>query len=232
MSPLLANIYLHYVLDLWVQQWRKRQAHGDVIIVRYADDFVIGFEHLWEAERFQGELRARLQKFSLEMHAEKTRLIEFGRYANERRAERGLGKAETFDFLGFTHMGAETKAGKYLVKRGTVRKRMQAKLQAVKAEMKRRQHQTIADQGRWLGSVVRGFNAYYAVPTNVHALAAFRAQVERHWLRSLRRRSQRDRTNWQRLRRLSDRWIPAPRITHPWPTERFDVKTRGKSPVR
>jgi RNA-directed DNA polymerase len=231
-SPLLANIYLHYVLDLWVRQWRKRHARGDIVIVRYADDFIVGFEHHLDAQRFLGELRERLRKFSLELHAEKTRLIEFGRYANERRASRGLGKAETFDFLGFTHICAKTGTGKYLVKRSTVRKRMRAKLHAVKAEMKRRRHLPIAEQGRWLGSVVRGFNAYHAVPTNVHALVEFRAQVERHWLRSLRRRGQRDRTDWKRLRVLSDRWVPAPRITHPWPWERFDVKTQGKSPVR
>jgi RNA-directed DNA polymerase len=231
-SPLLANIYLHYVLDLWVQLWRKRQARGDMVIVRFADDFIVGFEHHSDAQRFLGELRERLRKFSLELHANKTRLIEFGRYANERRKRRGLGKAETFDFLGFTHICAASGMGKYLVKRRTVRTRMRAKLHAVKAEMERRRHRPIAEQGRWLGSVVRGFNAYYGVPTNGHALVAFRAQVEAHWLRSLRRRGQRDRTDWKRLRVISDRWLPAPHITHPWPVTRFNVRTRGRSPVR
>ena len=231
-SPLLANIYLHYVLDLWVQQWRRRQAHGDVVIVRYADDFIVGFERHADAQQFLRDLRERLRKFSLELHADKTRLIEFGRYATERRERRGLGKAETFDFLGFTHSCAKLGTGKFAVKRTTMRKRMRTKLQAVNAELKRRRHLPIPVQGRWLGSVVRGHNAYYAVPTNVHAIEAFRAQVERHWLRSLRRRGQRDRTTWKRMRVLGDRWLPAPRVLHPWPLERFDVRTRGRSPVR
>jgi hypothetical protein len=187
--------------------------------VRFADDFIIGFEHYADAERLLGELRERLQKFSLELHADKTRLIEFGRYANERRELRGEGKAETFDFLGFTHMCAELRTGKFIVKRTTVRQRMRNKLREVKTTLQQRRHLPIPVQGAWLGSVVRGFNAYYGVPTNVRALASVRAQIERHWLRSLRRRGQRDRTNWRRLRVLSDRWIPAPRIMRPWPYE-------------
>lgn len=231
-SPLLANVYLHYVLDLWVQQWRRKHSYGDVVIVRYADDFLVGFQRRSDAERFQRELRERLRRFSLELHPEKTRLIEFGRFASERRQERQLGKPETFDFLGFTHICAKTKAGKFLLKRRTVRTRMRDKLRQVKAELLRRRHLPIPVQGQWLGSVVRGYFVYHAVPTNVHALQAFRTQVERHWLRALRRRSQRDRMSWERLRKLSKRWLPSPRILHPWPIDRFNVRTLGRSPVR
>lgn len=231
-SPLLANIFLHYALDLWVQQWRRRQARGDVIITRYADDFVVGFQHYTDAVRFQEELRGRLRGFGLELHPEKTRLIEFGRFAVQRREERNLGKPATFNFLGFTHVSAESRERKFLLVRQTMRERMRAKLREVKANLRRRQHLPIPTQGRWLGAVVRGYFAYHAVPTNVKALQAFRTQVERHWQRSLRRRGQRDRTNWARMRQLSRRWLPEPKIQHPWPTERFDVRTRGRSPVR
>jgi hypothetical protein len=231
-SPLLANIFLHYALDLWVQQWRQRHARGDVIITRYADDFVVGFQHHADAVRFQEELRGRLRGFGLELHPEKTRLIEFGRFAVQRREERNLGKPATFNFLGFTHISAESREQKFLLVRQTMRERMRAKLREVKANLRRRQHLPIPTQGRWLGAVVRGYFAYHAVPTNVKALQAFRTQVERHWQRSLRRRGQRDRTNWARMRQLSRRWLPEPKIQHPWPTERFDVRTRGRSPVR
>jgi RNA-directed DNA polymerase len=231
-SPLLANIFLHYVLDLWVQQWRQRHARGDVIITRYADDFVVGFQHHADAVRFQEELRGRLRGFGLELHPEKTRLIEFGRFAVQRREERNLGKPATFNFLGFTHISAESREQKFLLVRQTMRERMRAKLREVKANLRRRQHLPIPTQGRWLGAVVRGYFAYHAVPTNVKALQAFRTQVERHWQRSLRRRGQRDRPNWARMRQLSRRWLPEPKIQHPWPTERFDVRTRGRSPVR
>ena len=231
-SPLLANLFLHYVFDLWAQQWRRRNAGGEVILVRYADDFIVGFERRSDAERFLRELRERVRKFSLELHPEKTRLIEFGRYATERRGERNLGKPETFNFLGFTHICAKTRSGKFLLIRRTEAPRMRAKLQEVKRDLRRRWHQPIREQGRWLGSVVRGYYAYHAVPTNMSALQAFRTQVERYWLHALRRRSQRDRTNWARMRVLSQRWLPTPRIQHPWPTERFYVKTRGRSPVR
>jgi len=231
-SPLLANIFLHYALDLWVQQWRQRHARGDVIITRYADDFVVGFQHHTDAVRFQEELRGRLRGFGLELHPEKTRLIEFGRFAVQRREERNLGKPATFNFLGFTHISAESRERKFLLVRQTMRERMRAKLREVKANLRRRQHLPIPTQGRWLGAVVRGYFAYHAVPTNVKALQAFRTQVERHWQRSLRRRGQRDRTNWARMRQLSRRWLPEPKIQHPWPTERFDVRTRGRSPVR
>jgi group II intron reverse transcriptase/maturase len=231
-SPLLANIYLHYVLDLWVQQWRKRTARGEVIITRWADDFLVGFQHQDDAERFLRELQQRMQKFSLELHPEKTRLIEFGRYAAERRKERNEGKPETFDFLGLTHRCATTKEGKFQLARRTIRRRMRAKLQEVKAELRRRWHLPIRAQGKWLGSVVRGFFAYHAVPTNLWSLKVFRREVERHWYHALRRRSQRDRTSWPQLRLLSRKWLPRESIQHPWPDERFDVKTRGKSPVR
>jgi group II intron reverse transcriptase/maturase len=231
-SPLLANLYLHYAFDLWAEQWRRRHCRGGMTIVRFADDFVVGFQHRADATRFQRELRERLRKFSLELHPEKTRLIEFGRYAADRRRERGLGKPETFDFLGLTHICARTRAGKFQLRRQTMRKRQRAKLHEVKGELMRRRHLPIPDQGRWLGNVVRGYFAYHAVPTNIRALQAFRTQVERHWLRALRRRGQRDRTTWERMRLLSERWIPKPRILHPWPNERFDAKTRGRSPVR
>jgi RNA-directed DNA polymerase len=231
-SPLLANLYLHYVLDLWVQQWRKRNARGEVIITRWADDFVVGFEYQADAERFQRELRERLARFSLELHPEKTRLIEFGRFAADRRERRGQRRPETFDFLGFTHRCGKFRRGKFLVERRTAPKRMRAKLQEVKTELRRRRHLPIPAQGRWLGSVVRGFFAYHAVPNNSRSLQAFRREVERHWLRSLRRRGQRHRTNRARFRHLARRWLPNDRILHPWPGDRFDARTRGKSRVR
>ncbi len=231
-SPLLANLYLHYVLDLWVQQWRTRHAQGDVIITRFADDFVVGFQYRGDAERFLRELRDRLLKFSLELHPDKTRVIEFGRYAASNRRARGEGKPEHFHFLGFLHLCGKTERGKFLIVRRTQPKRMQRKLREVKTELKRRRHLPIPEQGKWLRSVVNGHFAYYAVPTNGQSLDRFRKQVTRQWHRALRRRSQRDRTNWKRMRRLVDRWIPPVRIRHAWPDERFDVKTRGRSPVR
>ncbi len=233
-SPLLANIYLHYALDLWVQQWRRRQAHGEVIIVRFADDFIVGFQSRTDAERFVAELRERLAKFRLELHPDKTRLIAFGRFALRDRERRGeAGMPETFNFLGFTHIcGRNLKAGRYQVQRRTLRKRMTAKLHEVKAEMQRRRHQPIPDQGRWLASVLRGHFAYYGVPTNYHALDAFRRTVARQWHRSLRRRSQRSSLDWNRMRRLVARWLPSTTIVHPWPSQRFRVRTQGKSPVR
>ena len=231
-SPLLANIYLHYVLDLWVQQWRKRAARGEVIITRWADDFIVGFQHQDDAERFQRELRERLRKFSLELHPEKTRLIEFGKYAQASREKKGERKPETFDFLGFTHICGKSWAGGFQLKRQTIKKRMRAKLQEVKLELRRRGHLPIREQGKWLGSVVRGFFAYYSVPTNCQALRTFRTEVGRHWLHVLRQRSQRDRTSWEKLGRLKLRWLPKACIQHPWPNKRFDVKTQGRSRVR
>jgi RNA-directed DNA polymerase len=231
-SPLLANVYLHYVFDLWIQQWRKRNARGDVVVTRWADDFIVGFQHRTDAEQFLESLRERFRKFSLELHPEKTRLIEFGRKAADQRKARGLGKPETFNYLGLTHICARSKAGKFLLRRQTMRKRMQAKLREVKAELQRRRHLSIPEQGAWLAGVVRGYFAYHAVPTNTRAMAQFRTQIIRHWRRALQRRGQRDRTNWQRMNRHAQRWLPPARPRHPWPDARFDVRTRGKSPVR
>jgi len=224
-SPLLANIYLHYVLDLWTQQWRKTRARGDVIIVRYADDFVVGFQHKEEAEQYLTELRERLEKFMLELHPEKTRVLEFGRFAAGNRRREGKGKPETFDFLGFTHISGKTRSGKYLVLRHTVRKRMQAKLREVKAELRRRMHQSVREIGKWLGLVVGGHVRYYGVPTNSKAISTFRQEIGRLWRHSLRRRGQRDRTTWERLKRYTDRWLPPAYICHPWPSMRCGVIT-------
>jgi len=231
-SPLLANVYLHYVLDLWVEWWRRRHARGDVIIVRFADDFVAGFEHLGDAKQFLRDLRERFAKFDLELHPGKTRLIEFGRFAARDRRARGLGKPETFGFLGFTHICGKDRNGRFAVRRTTISKRMRAKLQEVKDQLRRRRHLPIPEQGRWLGSVVRGHLAYYAVPGNESAIFAFRGQVTWHWYRALRRRSQRTRLNWERMDRYATRWLPPARVMHPYPQARFDVRTRGRSPVR
>ena len=232
-SPLLANVYLHYVFDLWAHQWRTRRARGDVVIVRFADDFVVGFEHRADAERFWADLRERLAQFSLELNAEKTRLIEFGRFAAGSRKARGLGKPETFQFLGFTHACAKTrKSGRFKLKRITDSKRVRAKLRAKRLEMRRRMHQPIPEQGRWLTSVLRGHYRYYAVPDNSAALNAFRKRLIRHWLWSLQRRSQRGTMTWERIWRFADRWLPRPQILHPWPEQRFAAITQGRSPVR
>jgi len=231
-SPLLANVYLHYVFDRWVRQWRQRNAHGDVIIVRFADDFVAGFEHQDDAERFLIDLRERFSKFGLELHPDKTRRIEFGRHAARNRKARGERKPETFDFLGFTHICGKTKYGQFWVKRKTISKRMRAKLSEINVELKRRRHLPIPEQGKWLGAVVRGHIAYYAVPGNTDAVAAFRTQVTRSWFKALRRRSQRNRLNWVRMARLANRWLPPARVKHPFPNVRFDARTRGRSPVR
>jgi len=223
-SPLLANIYLHYVLDLWAERWRRREATGDMIIVRYADDFIVGFQHEADARRFWDDMRKRFEEFSLLLNPEKTRLIEFGRFAADRRAQRGLGKPETFNFLGFTFICERNSRGQFLVKRITRRDRMRAKLREIKEELRRRMHQPIPEQGAWIEQVVRGFFAYYAVPTNGVALRAFYYYVERIWLRTLRRRSQKDRFSWSRMHRLASDWIPQPRILHPYPDARFAVK--------
>jgi RNA-directed DNA polymerase len=230
-SPLLANVYLHYVFDLWAHQWRRRHARGEVVIVRFADDCVVGFQYRDDAERFWTDLRARLAEFCLELNAEKTRLIEFGRFAAERRQKRGLGKPETFCFLGFTHICAKNRNGRFKLRRITDPKRTHAKLGEVKAELKRRMHLPIPTQGRWLASVLRGHYNYYAVPDNSEAIRAFRHQINRHWFNTLRRRSQRSRMTWERMSRLQAQWLPTIRILHPWPSTRFDVKTQGRSPV-
>jgi RNA-directed DNA polymerase len=231
-SPLLANIYLHYVLDLWVQHWRKKRACGDVVITRWADDFIVGFQYYRDAKQFLCELRERLRKFVLELHPDKTRVLAFGRYAARERKTRGQGKPETFNFLGFTHICSETQAGEFLLMRQTASERTSRKLQEVKAELRWRRHHSITEQGKWLQSVIRGHFAYYAVPTNGQPLNRFRSGVIRHWRHALRRRSQRSRITWQRMQRLTERWIPSVRIMHPWPDTRFDVRTQGKSPVR
>jgi RNA-directed DNA polymerase len=231
-SPLLSNVYLHYVFDLWADRWRRRHARGDVVIVRFADDYVVGFEYRNDAERFLADLRGRLAKFSLELAAEKTRLIEFGRFAAERRRARGLGKPETFRFLGFTHICGKTRNGRFMLKRVTDAKRLRAKLHKVKTECRRRMHLPIPDQGQWLGSVVRGHLNYYAVPGNIKAVNAFRFQATRHWYQALRRRSQRASLDWERMGRLAQRWLPPARITHPWPDVRFDARIQARSPVR
>jgi RNA-directed DNA polymerase len=224
-SPLLANVYLHYVFDLWVRQWRDRHASGDVIVVRYADDIVMGFENRDEAERFLREWTDRLQKFGLELHPDKTRLIEFGRNAAENRGKAGDGKPETFDFLGFTHIcGLTRKTGRFIVKRKTIRKRLSAKLRELKEELRRRWHQPVAEVGRWLRSVVQGYFNYHAVPGNLDSLKAFRHQVIWRWYRALRRRSQRTRMTWERFRPLFIHWIPTARILHPHPNVRFDAR--------
>ena len=232
-STLLSNVYLHYVFDLWVHQWRGRHARGELIVVRFADDAVVGFEHRDDAERFLADLRDRFAEFNLELADEKTRLIEFGRCAARNRKNRGLPKPETFDFLGFTHACGKTrKTGRFALKRVTSKKRLRAKLREVKTELMRRRHDPIPDQGRWLASVLRGHSNYYAVPGNIDAVAAFHNQAVRHWRRALRRRSQRTRLTWERMKRLDRRWLPTDRILHPWPDVRFDARTRGRSPVR
>ena len=230
-SPLLANVYFHYAFDLWAHQWRKRHARGEVYVVRFCDDFVVGFERYDDAERFQHDLSERLARFALELNADKTRLIEFGRFASPNRQRRGLGKPETFQFLGFTHICAKTKTGRFKLKRVTAKKRMQAKLRAVKAELWRRMHLPVPDQGRWLRSVLQGHFNYYAVPDNSEALYAFRRGVVRHWRRSLSRRSQLAHVTWTRMDRITARWLPPPRILHPWPGVRLAATTRGRSPV-
>jgi RNA-directed DNA polymerase len=222
-SPLLANIYLHYVLDLWANRWRQRETTGDMIIVRYADDFIVGFQHESDARRFLDEMRERLKKFALTLHPEKTRLIEFGRFAAERRKQRRLGKPETFNFLGFTFICGKTRAGKFQIKRRTRRDRMRAKLKMIKEEMWRCMHQPIPAQGKWLARVVRGYFIYHAVPTNAHALHVFRHHITDLWRRTLRRRSQKDRMTWDRITQLVDDWLPKPIILHPWPSDRFAV---------
>ncbi len=231
-SPLLANVYLHYVLDLWAVWWRSHHARGEVIIVRFADDFIVGFQYEQDARRFLVELRPRLAKFGLELHPDKTRLIEFGRFAARDRAARGRGRPETFDFLGFTHICGTDRNGRFQLKRVTIAKRLRAKLAEIKVQLRRRMHESIPEQGRWLASVLRGHTAYYAVPGNIDAVQAFRDQVTWLWLRALRRRSQKHRVTWARMKGIEARWLPRARIMHPYPNVRFDARTQGRSPVR
>jgi group II intron reverse transcriptase/maturase len=225
-SPLLANIYLHYVFDLWIQAWRKKHARGDVIVVRFADDIVLGFQSEMEAKRFRAELEERFQKFKLELHPEKTRLVEFGPFAADNRRRRGEGKPETFAFLGFTHICVKKRSnGRFTVLRQTIRKRLQAKLNEVKAELRRRMHDPIPEQGSWLRSGVAGHMQYYGVPMNSPALLLFRFRVSRLWSRALSRRSQNGRITWDRMRRLTDRWLPPAHVCHPYPLRRLGVIT-------
>src|SRR5271156_3860077 len=232
-SPLLANIYLHYVFDLWIQRWRQKQARGDVIVVRFADDFVVGFEHRVEAERFLTELRERFAYFGLELHPEKTRLIEFGRFARSNREKRGdRGAPGSFNFLGFTHSCGKTRKGGFTVLRQTMRKRWQAKLKAVKAELKARLHDPIPEVGKYLRAVVLGHVRYYGVPMNGPAICAFRRAVGQVWWRVLRRRSQGNHLPWRRMGPLLDTWLPPARLCHPYPSQRLRVTTRGGSRMR
>jgi len=226
-SPLLSNVFLHYVFDLWIEWWRKHRCHGDVIVVRYADDFVIGFEHQHEATACLEELRARFAKFGLKLHDGKTRLIEFGRYASERRERRGEDRPETFDFLGFTHKCARTrKDGWFTIHRHTIAKRMRATLQAIKTDLRKRMHRPLGETARWLRRVVQGWLNYHAVPSNSHRICRFVDEVTRHWLQVIRRRSQRGRKRWtwERMQRLARRHLPRPRIVHPYPDKRFHAR--------
>jgi RNA-directed DNA polymerase len=224
-SPLLSNIYLHYVFDLWVQWWRKQRTRGNVIAVRFADDWVAGFQYRFEAERFLSELRERFAQFGLELHPDKTRLIEFGRFAVQSRTKRGEGKPETFNFLGFTHICGKTRKGWFTVVRKTMRKKWQAKLKEVKIVLRRRMHDPVPKQGLYLRAVIRGHMQYYGVPMNNRAISAFRYYLQRMWWKSLKRRSQKHKLTWARMLRLVGIWFPPVRICHPYPSERLRVNT-------
>ena len=222
-SPLLTNVYLHYVFDLWAERWRRTEARGNVIILRFADDIVVGFRHEADARRFWEAMRVRFEQFSLALHPDKTRLLEFGRHAAANRQQRGLGKPETFTFLGFIHICGKSRRGAFQLQRKTRGDRMRAKLREIKEQLRERMHEPIPEQGRWLKQVVTGFFAYHAVPTNAKALSAFRHYVTDHWRRTLRRRSQKDHLTWVRITKIADAWLPQPRILHPWPDQRFAV---------
>ena len=223
-SPLLANIYLHHVIDLWAESWRQREATGDMIIVRYADDFIVGFQHEGDARRFLDELRNRLEEYALSLHPEKTRLIEFGRFAATNRKRRGFGKPETFNFLGFTFICGKSRRGKFLIQRKTRRDRMRSKLKELKQALRRRMHQDIPTQGKWLVQVVKSYFNYHAVPTNRHTLVVFRDEVTKAWRRTLSRRSQKGYIAWEPMKSIAEAWLPKPKILHLWPRERFVVK--------
>jgi group II intron reverse transcriptase/maturase len=223
-SPLLANIYLHYVFDLWAERWRRREATGDMIMVRYADDIVVGFQHESDARRFWDGMRDRLREFSLSLHPDKTRLIEFGRLAAQNCKKSGRSKPETFKFLGFVLICDKSRRGNFLVRRKSRGDRMRAKLREIKEALRRRTNRPIPETGKWLAQVVAGYFAYHAVPTNRLALSAFRYHVLVLWHRQLSRRSQRARVLWARMTKLADDFLPQPRVLHPWPSVRFDVK--------
>jgi RNA-directed DNA polymerase len=229
-SPLLANVYLHYVFDLWVHRWRSRHAKGQVIIVRYADDVVVGVQYEADAQALLTQLRERFAAFALSLHPEKTRLIEFGRFASVDRMRRGSDKPETFSFLGFVHICGASQAGGFVLIRTSRRDRMRTTLQAIKDQLRRRMHRGIQEQGQWLGQVVRGYFAYHAVPTNITSLLIFRKRVTQLWWKTLRRRGQRRRATWPKVLRLAQRWLPKARILHPWPEQRFDVKHSRREP--
>jgi group II intron reverse transcriptase/maturase len=232
-SPLMSNVYLHYVYDLWVQQWRRRRAQGDVIVVRFADDTIVGFQYIEDAEQFVRDLKDRFKKFGLELHPKKTRLIEFGRYAARDRKRRGLGKPETFGFLGFTHICGQTRDKKrFMVKRQTIKKRLRAKIQEIKIELKARMHQPIKEVGKWLKAVVTGHYQYYGVIGNYRAMNALWYRVCCHWRRMLMRRSQKGYITWNRMSTIVKHWLQTPRICHPHPLARFSVRTQGGSLVR
>jgi len=222
-SPLLANVYLHYVIDLWVEAWRRKVARGQVVVVRYADDLVVGFQSKADAERFLKEFGERLAKFGLELHPEKTRLLEFGRFAAVDRRQRGEKKPETFTFLGFTHQCGTSPRGLFMVWRQTANKRMVAKLKQIKQTLRRRMHEPLDQIGAWLRSVSQGFYQYHAVPGNLRAMNTFRHRLRRMWRSTLRHRSQRPKVGWHRIGPLFDRWLPAPRVLHPYPDARFDA---------
>lgn len=231
-SPLAANLYMHYVFDLWVQRWRRTEARGDMIIVRYLDDFIVGFEIRRDAQQFLKALRERLGRFGLTLHPEKTRLLEFGRYAAQNRQERGRGKPETFLFLGFVHSVGRTGKGEFMVHRHTAPDRLRAKLKEVKAQLMQRRHDPVPEVGKWLGSVVRGHSRYYGIPGNWRAIRRFRDEASRHWRRALSRRSQKGPVRWDRMHRLIKRFIPSAKVVHPSSSVMFAVMTQGKSPVR
>jgi group II intron reverse transcriptase/maturase len=220
-SPLLANIYLHYAFDLWVNVWRKKWAHGEVAVIRYADDVILGFQHQTDADRFLENLRERLGMFGLELHPDKTRRIEFGRFAEQNRERRGEGKPETFDFLGFTHISGKNRLGRFTVRRKTIRKRMRAKLREIKQQLRERMHDPVRQTGQWLKSIVQGHFNYYAVPGNIDSLGVFRDRLIGLWWRTLRRRSQKRPISWKRTLALATRWLPKPRVLHPYPVVRF-----------
>lgn len=232
--PLLANLYLHYVLDLWVNRWRRREARGELIVVRYADDFIVGFQYKDDAERFHAALKERMKKFNLELSEAKTHLIEFGRFACENRARRGAGKPRTFDFLGFTHICSKTRKGRFCVKRKTMRKKLRAKLGALSIALRKRLNQRIPTVGQWLAKVLKGHYQYYGVPRNYRSLSTFRWEITWRWRQMLNRRSQKRkrRVTWDRMEKIAARWLPRPRIVHPYPSERLHVNTQGRSPVR
>jgi RNA-directed DNA polymerase len=231
-SPLTANLYMHYVFDLWAQRWRRTVARGDIVIVRYMDDFIVGSRYRTDAEQFLIAQRERLGQFGLKLHPDKTRLLEFGRYAAQNRQERGQGKPESFQFLGFVHSCGRTRKGEFTVRRHTAGERLRAKLKEVKAQLRRRRHDPVPEVGAWLGSVVRGHCQYYGIPGNWRAIRRFRDEVSRHWHQTLSRRSQKGRVKWDRMQRLIQRWLPRPSVVHPSSWVMFAVMTQGKSPVR